>query len=307
MNLVHLIQKFGSEEKCRAYLESLRWPDRKAVCPRCGDAKASRLKDRGQFDCESCRHQFSVTSGTMLHDTHLPLWKWFLAAYMIVEAKKAVSANQLRRTLDVSYRTAWYLCHRIRAAMATKPGTLKGIVEVDETWIGGKRPYTPSVPGRRRGHYSDHKTMVVGAVERGGNIRLEAQPDHKSPNRSVVGPFVAENICETATVYTDENPAYRKALRSHAMHDAVTHGSHEWVRGDVHTNTIEGAWGLFKRSIIGAYHQVSVKHLDAYLDEFEFKWNNRENPYIFRDALKTLVAAEHVEYRELVSSSNAKP
>lgn len=139
MNLPALIERFGSEDKCRAYLEELRWPDG-VRCPRCDSAKVSRIKTRKQFDCEGCRYQFSVTAGTLFHDSHLPLWKWFLAIYLIVESKKGISAKQLQRMLKVSYKTAWYLSHRIRDAMgeAEQPGLL-GIIEADETWHGGKR------------------------------------------------------------------------------------------------------------------------------------------------------------------------
>ena len=139
MDLPKLVEDFRSEAKCRAYLESLRWPETVA-CPRCQSVKISRIASRSQFDCDSCRYQFSVTAGTIFHDSHLPLWKWLLATYMMAEAKKGVSANQLKRTLAVSYKTAWYLCHRIRAAMKdANPRPLDGIVEVDETWVGGKR------------------------------------------------------------------------------------------------------------------------------------------------------------------------
>src|SRR2546426_7117660 len=134
VNLVQLIEDFGSEDKCRAYLEALRWPNG-VHCTRCGSAKISRIKARDQFDCDSCRYQFSVRAGTIFHDSHLPLWKWFLAVYVMGESKKGVSANQLKRMLGVSYKTAWYLCHRIRATM-TNEGFLAGIIEADETYIG---------------------------------------------------------------------------------------------------------------------------------------------------------------------------
>lgn len=307
MNLVRLVEEFGSEDKCRAHLESLRWPDG-VVCPRCASRKISRISDRAQFDCDSCRFQFSVTSGTMFHDTHLPLWKWFLAVYMIVEAKKGVSANQLKRTLKVSYRTAWYLCHRVRAAMETPDGLLRGVVEIDETYCGGKRRAPKRKDGSKglpRGYDPlTGKTMVMGAVERGGNIRIHSEPGRR-PNVETLRRFIRDNVEARATVYTDDHHAYPSALKGHAsVHQSVNHSGEEWVRGDVHTNTLEGAWGLFKRSVVGSYHQLSVKHLDAYLDEFEFRYNNRKNPQIFRDALCLLLGAEHLEYRVLVEGES---
>src|SRR6188472_745446 len=138
LDLPTLIERSGSDEKCRDYLERLRWPDGAVECPRCGEHSISRIAKRKQFECNSCRYQFSVTAGTVFHDSHLPLWKWFLAIYLVGESKKGISAKQLQRTLGVSYKTAWYLGHRIRSAMEEdSPVPLRGIVEVDETWVGG--------------------------------------------------------------------------------------------------------------------------------------------------------------------------
>src|SRR3954452_17800888 len=166
MDLVKLFEEFGSEDKCHDFLEELRWPDG-VRCPRCDSDKISRIAARRQFDCDGCRYQFSVRVGTLFHDSKLPLWKWFLAIYMMGESKKSVSANQLKRTLDVSYKTAWYLCHRIRAAMEDESGDLlTGIVEADETYIGGKAGGFASKKDAAR-HRRDNKTVVLGAVQRG--------------------------------------------------------------------------------------------------------------------------------------------
>lgn len=293
INLVNLIQKFNCDGKCRTYLEALRWPDG-VECPRCQCQTVSRIEDRDQFDCNACRYQFSVTSGTIMHDTKLPLWKWFLAVYLMVESKKGISANQLKRTLDVSYRTAWYLCHRIRKALETPEGFLRGVIEVDETFIGGYKKGT-------RGDRSN-KTMVIGAKSREtGEIRVKADTvQGTSPSTAKVGKFLRANIANDSVVYTDENPAY-KALLQGGVHEAVNHSKDEWVKGDVHTNGIEGAWGLFKRSVVGSYHQLSCKHLNAYLDEFEFRFNNRDNAYIFRDAMVCILNSQNIEYAELTA------
>ena len=291
MNLVRLVDQFHSEEKCRAYLESLRWPDG-VTCPRCASSSVSRIQERGQYDCNSCRYQFSVTAGTIFHDSHLPLWKWMLTAYIICESKKGVSANQIKRTLAVSYKTAWYLCHRIRAAMSeANPRLLSGTVEVDETWVGGRR--------RHVGHgYKKNKTAVVGAVQRGGDIRLKMVAH---PDRPTLHGFIRQHTApETKAIYTDEAAAYEGIGDQDTRHERVHHSIEEWVRGDVHTNTVEGVWSLFKRSVVGSYHKVSVKHLDAYLDELEWRFNNRENPYLFRDTLTKLLQAENLTYQSLV-------
>ncbi len=295
MNLVALVEQFGSETKCRAYLETLRWPEG-AVCPRCGSKSVSGIEKRQQFDCNSCRYQFSATSGTIFHDSHLPLWKWFLTTYMMVESKKGISANQIKRTLNVSYKTAWYLCHRIRAAMTEmKPELLGGTVEADETYVGGK------VRGKGR-HYMGNKIMVMGVVERGGKVRLTSGgKDEKDIYRELAHAFLRRHLRpDTARLITDEHPAYKKFADEDTRHDVVNHEL-EWVNGDVHTNTVESVWSLLKRSIIGSYHKISTKHLDAYLDELEWRFNNRRNPYLFRETLRKLVSAANLPYKNLIA------
>jgi transposase-like protein len=292
IDLPKLVERFGSEDKCHAYLEELRWPDG-VECPRCQSKKISRIAARRQFDCDGCRYQFSVRVGTVLHDSKLPLWKWFLAVYMICESKKGVSANQLKRMLGVSYKTAWYLCHRIRSAMVDENAPpLHGIVEVDETYIGGK------ARGRGRG-YVGNKTMVVGAIERGGKLRVRTAPNN---SRETLHGFIGEVVHDDAeAIYTDEWPAYRGIADDNTRHETVAHSADEWVRGQVHTNTVESAWSLFDRAIMGSYHKLSVKHLPAYLAEFEFRFNNRDNRFLFRDTVLALVEADALSYKELIA------
>ncbi len=292
MDLMKLMEQFDTSKQCRAYLEGLRWPDG-VKCPRCQSEKISCIRERNQFDCDSCRYQFSVTAGSIFHDSHLPLPKWFAAVYLMCEARKGVSANQLKRTLGVAYKTAWYLCHRIRKAMQeANPVPLKGTVEVDETYIGGHRRGVGK--GNRVG-----KTLVLGAIERGGQIRLSVE---KRRNRKALHGFIRKNTApETGRIMTDDWYAYRGIQDDDTTHETVNHSEEEWVRGDVHTNSIEGVWSLFKRSVVGSYHQVSAKHLDRYLDEFEFRFNNRKNPYLFRDTLVRLLASPRLEYSELTA------
>ncbi|MGH2573951.1 MAG: IS1595 family transposase [Actinomycetota bacterium] len=320
MSLVKLIEQFADEDRSRAYLEGLRWPDG-VRCPNCGFDRISRIqtatryrrdtKDgkhkkgevrgkREQFDCLSCGYQFSVKSGTVFHDSHLPLWKWFLATYLMCESKKGMSANQLKRTLEVSYGTAWYLCHRIRWAM--KEATvelLSGIVEADETYVGGKR--------RGIGHQRalDNKTMVLGAIQRDGRIRLRATKRGTQATTRVLHSFLRDVVAETATaIYTDQHKGYKGIADANTRHETVDHSAEEWVRGDVGTQNVESAWSLLKRSIIGSYHQLSAKHLPAYLDEFSFRFNNRENPYLFRDTLLALIKADALSYEELTATQH---
>ncbi len=287
-----LVDQFHSEDACREVLAEIRWPDG-VKCPRCDGERHAYDSERYVWDCYSCGYQFSVMSGTILHDTKLPLRKWFMATLLTVEAKKGMSANQVKRTLGVSYKTAWYLCHRIRAAMKeASPTPLTGIIEADETWIGGRKRGTP------RGKWRETKTMVLGVVERDGQVRLRV--DKRRPTKAVLHEFLNENVGEVVALYTDEHGGYKGFT---ANHGSVVHWKEEWVRGEVHTNTVEGVWGLFKRSIVGSFHQLSVKHLDAYLDEFEWRFNNRENEYLFRDTLMALLRAETLEYKALVATT----
>ncbi len=292
MNIMKLMERYHSEESCRKTLTELRWPNGVA-CPRCGSLDIRNSYTRSQYDCGSCGYQFSVLTGTMFHDTHLPLPKWFMAIYLMVEARKGISANQMKRTLNVSYKTAWYLCHRIRNAMTEhNPEPLNGIVEVDETFIGGKR--------RNVGHgYKGNKTAVVGAVERGGDVRMQVISER---DRKTLHGFIKNHTApDTEAIYTDDWPAYRGIADHDTKHETVNHSAEEWVRGDVHTNTVEGIWSLFKRSVVDSYHKLSTKHLDAYLDELEWRFNNRDNPFLFRDTLLKLINSENLQYKELTA------
>jgi transposase-like protein len=301
MNLVKLIERYGDDDRCRAFLEKLRWPDGPR-CPRCDSANISRVKARNQFDCDSCRYQFSVTSGTVFHDTHLPLWKWFLATYLITESRKGISANQLKRMIGVgSYKTAWYLCHRIRSAMIeANPEPLIGIVEADETYVGGKQHGFVTQQESAR-HRLDNKTVVLGAIERGGKLRVRAVPN--AGKKAIYG-FLNDVVDPDAeAIYTDAATVYRGVADYNTRHEFVDHSAEEWVRGDVHTNSIESAWSLFDRAVIGSYHKLSKKHLPAYLQEFEFRFNNRENPFLFRDTLLALLSASSLPYAELTANT----
>ena len=295
MTLPKLMVAFDTDPECRQALEELRWPDG-VECLRCGSTSISRIKTRNQYDCNDCRYRFSVKTGTIFNDSHLPLPKWFMAVLLMCEAKKGISANQMKRTLGVAQKTAWYLCHRIRRAMTdVHPSRLTGTVEVDETYIGGKRR------GMGRG-YVGNKSMVVGAVQRSGKVRMKVEKrDDKVTLHGSIVDHVSPNV---KNIYTDEHPGYQ-GLDNDAgdtgLHQTVNHSAKEYVRGDVHTNSIEGAFGLFKRAIVGSFHQVSHKHLDRYLDEFEFRYNNRKNPYLFRETLRRLVNTGHIEYKQLTA------
>lgn len=291
MNLVELIAEFGNDEMCRKYLEALRWP-KDVTCPRC-DSRATAIANRSQFDCDACHYQFSATSGTIFHDTHLPLQKWFLATYLLCESKKGMSACQIQRTLGISYKTAWYLCHRIRAAMLeVAPEPLDGTVEVDETYVGGKA---------RRWRPRSDKQVVIGIRKRNGDLRLIRAKDAKAATvREILADHVGEDV---EVILTDESAIYPWALKNMPQsdrHKTINH-TREYAHGNVHTNTIESAFSLLKRGIVGTWHKVSAKHLPAYLDEMCFRFNNRNNQFLFRDTMTRLLLSDNLEYKHLTA------
>jgi transposase-like protein len=305
MDLIKLFEHFGTEKQCREALEKMRWPDG-VKCLRCQSDKVYRIHTRDLFRCESCEYQFSVKTATIFHDSHLPLPKWFAAIYLMSESKKGMSALQLKRTLKVAYKTAWYLCHRIREAVKdADTSLLSGICELDETYVGGKAKNMHKAVRERKiqGRGASGKAMVLGAIQRGGKVRLDAA---QTPDRETLKAFIAAKLAdETSAIMTDDFPTYEGCGDSNTRHETVNHSAKEYVRGDVHTNTMENVWSLFKRSIIGSYHQISVKHLDRYLDELEFRFNNRNNPYLFRDTLLRLLASSNLEYKELIKEKAA--
>jgi transposase-like protein len=293
MNLVELIKQFNSEAKCRAYIEMLRWPDGVA-CPRCQSQKIYRLENRPLLLCSSCEHQFSVTVDTIFHDTHLPLEKWFLATVLLCESKKGISACQIQRSLGVSYKTAWYLCHRIRAAMLeVAPTKLGGTVEIDETYVAGKK---------RRWRAKNEAQVVIGIRQRNGDLRLIRAKDAKSATvREIINANVGGHV---EVIMTDESAIYPWALNKMQknLHKTINHSKH-YAHGDIHTNTVESAFSLLKRGIVGTWHKVSAKHLPAYLDEMCFRFNNRKNPFLFRDTILKLIASPNLEYKDLTAKA----
>ena len=301
IDLCELIDRFGDDQKCRNYLERLRW-SKGVACPKCGGVKISSILKRDQYNCDndSCRYQFSVTAGTIFHDTHLPLTKWFLAVYLVCQSRKGMSANQLKRMLRINYRTAWYLCHRIRHAMAeANPEKMSGTVEIDETYVGGKKIGWGVYAGKKA------KEVVIGIRQRGGDLRFFHADDAKS---GTLAKYIRENVStDVDVIMTDEFMSYPFALKKASVpaskHKTVRHSAGQYVDGNVYTNTVESAFSLLKRGIVGTWHRVSAKHLSAYLDEMTWRFNNRKNPFLFRDTMLKLIASDNLEYKELTKAA----
>lgn len=323
MNLIDVTKKFATAGACNDFIESMRWPDgvtclsceskkvtkytkqegsRTRLNPKTGKSEVKVVPARILYVCLECGFQFSATTGTLFNDSHLDLEKWFMAVALMVNAKKGLSALQIKRDLRVAYKTAWYLNHRIRKAMelleAATGEPLSGTVEIDETYIGGKYDER-----RKRARWD--KEPVFGMVERDGRAKTFHVPQI---NRFHVIKKIQDNIAiNTDLVCTDESQMYKRMPGNVQQHEIVNHSAKEFVRGDVHTGTIDGYWGLLKRGIIGSYHQISIKHLHRYLAEFQFRWNNRKTQDIFVLVIAALVIGHALTYKELVASVDTQP
>ena len=315
MNLLDVYKELNTEDKCHAFLEHMRWPDG-VKCLSCESLRITRITAKGKtnkktgktgpdrklYQCNDCRFQFTASTGTVYHDTHLPLSQWFLAIALITESRKGISANQLARALGVQYRTAWYLAHRIRKAMVeANPSKLTGTVEIDETYIGGKKR-------GRRGVKKD-KDVVMGIRERGGDLRLY---QIAAPSIDALSERIKENVSpDVKQVITDEWAAYPAAFIASSIkggkHDTIRHKDKIYVCGDVHTNTVESAFSLFKRGLTGAFHWVSLKHLQRYLNEFSFRFNNRKAADLFGMTVARMAAAGNMPYAKLVEENAFTP
>ncbi len=304
MTLPEVNQLYGTDDRCRELLERLRWPEG-VTCPRCEDTRVSRLKTYARYECVGCEYQFTATSGTIFHDSHLPLPIWFLATLLLCEAKKGMSAHQLKRTIwglhKGSYKTAWYLCHRIRAAMKQVDAPmLDGTVEMDETYVGGRRLGQGCKVGK------ENKEVVIGIRQRSGELRFFHASDAKS---GTLAKYIRENVSTDVDVLvTDEYSAYPKAMINSGIHgsrhETVNHSAKEYVRvgTDIHTNTVESAFSLLKRGIMGSWHKISAKHLQAYLDEMTFRFDRRNRSDLFIDTLRHMVTADPLTFEQLTAA-----
>lgn len=305
---------FHNDDKAREHLEALRWPDG-VNCPHCGNTDPARIRQLkgkshrpGLYQCNECREHFTVTVGSVMERSHVPLRKWVLAFHLMAASKKGMSAHQLHRMLGVTYKTAWFMAHRIREAMtAPDAGPIGGsgkVVEADETYIGktskprfskqrGERPYI-----KRKGPQS--KNPVVALVERGGEVRMFHVENATKEN---VRDVLVRNVRRDSELHTDESRLYTETGKEYAGHHTVKHSGGEYVRYEreriVHSNTVENVFSVFKRGMTGVYQHCSEAHLHRYLTEFEFR-RNRRTAVGFNDAMRADDAIRGAEGKRLM-------
>jgi transposase-like protein len=293
----------GNEDQARELLESVRWPDG-PICPHCGEINnAGKLTARpgskkpvrkGVWKCYGCCEQFSVTVGTVFEDSHIPLHKWLWAAYLMCASKKSMSAHQIHRMTGISYKSTWFMCHRLRYAMAQNGlGDLfRGVVEIDEAYVGPK-----AKPRKMWQPFVDKKVPVVSMLERHtGRVRSIAMERVTVKNLT---PILHANVCKTARIHTDDHPVYTFLAPRYAGHDVVTHTLKEYARREngrlITTNTVEGFFSLVKRGVYGTYHHVGRAYLQQYLNEFDFRYNARK----VSDSERTILALKAIEGKRL--------
>lgn len=283
MNIVQIYKDFPTQQNCIEHLEKVRW-NNKPSCPYCKSLKQTKMPKENRYHCNTCNTSYSVMVGTIFENTKLDFQKWFLAISLVLNDKKGVSSRALARHVHVNKNTGLFIQQRLRRAMIEYGGLLEGIIEVDETLIGGKnknRHNDKKIEGGQGGH-SEDKTAVFGMLERGGKIRAMKV---KNRQGKTLKPIINKYVSKEATIMTDEHTGY-SGLSKLFKHKSVNHGAGRYVIGEAHTNTIENFWSLLKRGIIGQYHHITAKYLNEYVAEFCFRYSNRNNPKIFELTLQ---------------------
>lgn len=288
-------KRFPDDESCKQYLVDVRWPDGKVTCPRCGNEKVYKISRRPfTWQCKQCNkkgYSFSVLTSTIFMDTKMPLRAWFKVGYLILSSKKGISALQvyrmMARTHGADYRTYWFMCMRLRAAMKNEEWPLAGTVEIDDAYFGGKNKNRPlSKRFNLGGRGSVGKTAVIGAIARKGNVVARVVEDTTT---ATTNKFIREVVSQKVSlVATDTGSNYLRMDQLGLPHEMVDHKALEYVRGQVHTNNIESFWSLLKRGVIGTFHQVSAEYLPLYLNEFCFRHNFRSEPDQFRQLISSV-------------------
>lgn len=288
MNLLEITKRYNTQSKCIHYLEYQRWKG-KPICPYCGSDHSSPKKSEHRYTCLDCNKSYSVRVGTIFESSKLPLPKWFIAIALIKDAKKGISSLQLARHLEVNKNTAWYVQSRIRKCMKESV-YLSGIVEIDETYVGGSRTNMHRTYIEKHGIYPDgmeHKTPVLGMIERGGRVVLKTIP---KANKQTIRPIISEKVDNQSTLITDGFGPYRTLGKEYQEHVSLNHEKKQKKIGQYNLSSIEGFWAMIKRAVMGIYHTISVEHLQSYVDEIAFKYNYKHLKCTFQLIIRRMLA-----------------
>lgn len=284
MNIIQVYKQYPTQEACFEHLAKVRWGER-PTCPYCKSQRVTIVSKENRYHCNACNTSFSVTVQTVFHKTKIDLQRWFLAISIVLNAKKGVSARQLARDIEVNKNTAWLMLMRIRRAMREQGKLFEGVIEADETYIGGKNrnKHKDKRSTGTQGRSSKDKTPVFGVLNRGGMIRARKVKDVSAHSLQMI---IKQNVKQGSYIMTDEWRGYSGLDKKNYIHARVNHGANQYVIGDAHTNSIESFWSLLKRGIMGQYHHITERYLDAYVSEFCFRHNNRENNDVFQLVLE---------------------